>query len=198
MKILKIIGFFLAGIVLIAVLYGSMQPSKGEMDRSIIINTGPELIYSEISNFKNFNNWSPWFTIDPETKYDYEGPETGVGAKMSWISDHPDVGQGSQEILKAEENRKVTLALDFGFQGNYYSDMILEPVSEGTKVIWTYRYDDLNLISALFSGLFSAEKMVGESYEKGLNNLKAYVELKPAPEPEVMEEKMASDSTIVE
>jgi hypothetical protein len=198
MKIFKIIGIVLASIVLIAVLYGSMQPSEGKLDRSIVINTNPEMVYAEISNLKSFNNWSPWFTIDPETKYIYEGPESGVGAKMSWTSENPDVGQGSQWILEAEENSKVTLQLDFGFQGNYYSDMIVEPVTEGTKVTWTYRYEDLNLMSALFSGLLNAEKMVGESYEKGLKNLKSYVESKPATEPEIMEEEIATDSIMVE
>lgn len=198
MKILKIIGLAILAIIVIAVIYASMQPKEGQIDRKIVIERSPEVIYPVISTMKSFNEWSPWFTIDPETKYTYEGPESGVGAKMSWTSDHPDVGAGSQWIIEAKENESVTLQLDFGFAGGYYADMYLKPVENGTEVTWTYRYDNLDLMGAFFSSLMDAEGMVGDSYAKGLQQLKNYVESQPAPEPEVMEEEMVSDSTAVE
>lgn len=198
MKILKFIGLGLVAIVVVAVIYGSFQPKEGQIERSIVIERSPEVIYPEVSTMKSFNEWSPWFTIDPETKYTYEGPESGVGAKMSWESDHPDVGAGSQWIVEATENERVTLQLDFGFEGGYYSDMILKPVENGTEVTWTYRYEDLDLMGALFSSVMDAEGMVANSYETGLPQLKKYVESKPMPEPEIMEEEMETDSLATE
>ena len=198
MKIIKYIGLGLVAIILIAVIYATIQPKEGQTERSIVIERSAEAIYPAISTMKSFNEWSPWFTIAPKTKYTYEGPESGVGAKMSWTSEHKDVGQGSQWIIEAKENESVTLQLDFGFSGGYYADMYLKPVENGTEVIWTYRYEDIGLMGAFFSSLMDAEGMVGDSYAKGLQQLKAYVESMPAPEPEVMEEEMASDSTAME
>lgn len=196
MKILKIIGLVLVAIILIAAVYASMQPATGELERSIVIDRPAEMVYEQVSTMKNFNNWSPWFTIDPETKYTYEGPESGVGAKMSWESDHPDVGAGSQWIIGTKENEEVNIELDFGMDGKYYSDMLLEPVNEGTKVTWVYKYEDLGLISKFFIGVMDVEAMVGDSYKKGLQDLKTYLEVQPIPEPEKVAEP--ADSVISE
>ena len=198
MKVLKFIGLGLIAIVVLAAIYASFQPKEGQTERTIVIERSPEVIYPEVSTMKSFNEWSPWFTIDPETEYTYEGPESGVGAKMSWESDHPDVGAGSQWIIDAKENELVTLQLDFGFAGGYYADMILKPVENGTEVTWTYRYEDLDLMGAFFASAMDAEGMVGNSYETGLKQLKEYVEAKPMPEPEIMEVEMASDSLATE
>ncbi len=198
MKILKIIGIVVVAIIVIVLIYASMQPSEGKLERSIVIERPAEMVYEQVSVMKNFNNWSPWFTIDPDTKYTYEGPEGGVGAKMSWQSEHPEVGEGSQWIIDAEENKEVHLELDFGFQGGYYSDVYLAEMDQGTEVTWTYRYEDLGLMSAFFVGMMDAETMVGDSYEQGLIALKKHVEDQPLPEPEVIEEEIATDSTLVE
>ncbi|MEQ8926763.1 MAG: SRPBCC family protein [Fulvivirga sp.] len=198
MKILKFIGLGLVAIIVLAVIYALFQPKEGSMERSIVIERSPEAIYPVVTTMKSFNEWSPWFTIDPETKYTYEGPESGVGAKMSWTSDHPDVGAGSQWIIEAEENKSVTLQLDFGFAGGYYSDMYLKPVENGTEVTWTYRYEDLDLMGAFFTAVMDAEGMVGDQYVTGLQQLKEYVESQPMPEPAVEEEMMESDSTAME
>ena len=198
MKILKIVGVVLVVLIVVALAYASMQKGAGELERTVVIERPAEMVYSQVSNLKNFNNWSPWFTIDPETVYSYEGPESGVGAKMSWKSDHPDVGEGSQWITGAKENEEVNLTLDFGFAGGYYSDMLLEPTDNGTRVTWVYKYQDLDLMGKLFTGLMGAEQMVGDSYEKGLQDLKAYVEAQPLPEPEIIEEEMAMDSLVSE
>ncbi|QSE97313.1 SRPBCC family protein [Fulvivirga lutea] len=198
MKVLKFIGLGLLAIVVLAVIYAAFQPKEGQTERSIVIERSPEAIYPVITTMKSFNEWSPWFTIDPETKYTYEGPESGVGAKMAWESDHPEVGAGSQWIIEADENKSVTLQLDFGFAGEYYSDMFLKPVENGTEVTWTYRYKDLDLMGAFFASAMDAEGMVGDQYVTGLKQLKEYVESQPMPKPEVEEEMMESDSTAME
>lgn len=196
MKIVLAIGSVLGVILVIAAVYAGFQKGAGELERTVLIERPSEMVYAQVSNLKNFNNWSPWFTIDPETKYSYEGPESGAGAKMSWESDHPDVGAGSQWILGIKENKEVNLQLDFGFAGGYYSDMILEETGEGTKVTWVYRYEDLDLMGKFFTAMMGAEQMVADSYEKGLQDLKAYVEAQPMPVPALQEVDMEADSTL--
>ena len=198
MKVLKFIGLGLIAIVVSAAIYASFQPKEGQIDRTIVIERSPEFIYPEVSTMKMYNEWSPWFTIDPETKYTYEGPESGVGAKMSWDSEHPDVGAGSQWIVEAKEYELVTLQLDFGFTGGFYADLLLKPVENGTEVTWTYRYEDLDLMGAFFASIMDSEGMVADSYVTGLQQLKEYIEAKPMPETEVMEEEMPTDSLEVE
>ena len=191
-------------VAVVAIVAALLQPTQGSTERSIIVDKSPEVVYVELMSFENFNKWSPWFTIDPNTEYEYTGPETGVGAKMAWTSDHPDVGTGSQEIIEVEKNRKIVTKMDFGFDGDYYADFILEPQGNGTKITWVYRYENLNPFSALMSSIFDAETMVGEDYEIGLKNFKNYIETKTVLDPiqieaeEIEGDSLARDSVVVD
>lgn len=180
MKILKIIGLTIAALIVLVLLVGLISPRKVQVERSISINAPAESIFEEIKGVKSLNAWSPWNKIDPEgTKYSYEGPAEGVGSKMSWTSDHPDVGSGSQEIVESEENSKVRMELYFeGFEEPNYADIIITPDDGSSTVKWTFDGDmGANPIGKIF-GLFM-DGMLGPSYEEGLENLKKIVEAKP-------------------
>ena len=178
MKILKYIGIFILILVVLVFAGTLFLPSESHIERSITINAKPSAVYPEVSDFKNFNNWSPWHAIDPNTEYSYEGGTSGEGAKMSWVSDHDDVGSGSQWIVETVENQSVTTNLVFeGFEDPSEANFILEPAGDQTKVTWTF---DSNL-----SGLWkyfgvAMDGMLGPYYETGLQNLKSVVEAKPA------------------
>ncbi len=186
MKALKIIGIAIGVIILLLLVVGLTSPGAGNIDRSITVDASPQQVYAEVNSFGDLNQWSPWFTIDPETVYSYEGPESGVGAKMSWKSDHPDVGSGSQWIIESTPNESVTVQLDFGFQGGYFADFFIKEVADGTQLTWSYRYENLNLVSSLFARIFSAEEMVATNYETGLKQFKEYIESKPKNAMEVV------------
>lgn len=175
---MKVLVKILLGLVIVVVLLavvGFLLPREVHMERSIAVDATPNEVYQEINNFQNFNKWSPWAQIDPNTKYDYSGPASGVGAKMSWTSDHPDVGSGSQEIVESIPNQKVTNVLLFdGFEPSYAS-LIIEDAGNGSTVTWTFDGDMGNNPIGRYFGLFM-EDMLGPQYEEGLSNLKMVVE----------------------
>ena len=175
---MKVLVKILLGLVIVVVLLavvGFFLPREVHMERSIAVDATPEEIYQAVNNFQNFNKWSPWAQIDPNTKYDYSGPAAGVGAKMTWTSDHPDVGNGSQEIVESIPNQKVTNKLVFeGFEPSYASLMIA-PSGIGSTVTWTFDGDMGSNPIARYFGLFMAD-MLGPQYEEGLANLKDMVE----------------------
>jgi hypothetical protein len=185
MKALKIIGIIVGILVLgVAALMISV-PSSNHIESSIIINASPASVYKQAISFKNFTTWSPWSKMDPDAKYTYDGPEQGVGAKMSWVG--PEVGQGEQEIIEAEENLRVKNKLTFdGLPGNYYSELLLEPVDGGTKVTWTYD-SDYTKARGMTGSLWKVMEifiggMLQEQYNTGLQELKKVVESHPEPE----------------
>jgi uncharacterized protein YndB with AHSA1/START domain len=187
MKALKITGITILTLVVIATVVLAVMSPKSHLERSIVINASPAAVYEELVNFKKFAEWSPWSKIDPQMKQTFEGPETGVGAKMSWQSENPDVGNGSQWIIEAEENKRVKNGMNFSImEGNFVAEFILEPTADGTKVTWTYDGDvsntaTMNAAMGKFFGAFM-DSMLGPSYEQGLDALKRRVEGKPAPQ----------------
>ncbi len=175
-KALMIVGGIF-GLLVVAFIGGAyLQPAEVTIERDIVIDAPAEKVYPHVSSFKNFNAWSPWAKIDPNTKYVFEGPEAGEGAKMSWTSDHPNVGNGSQEITAATANKRVESALSFDGQPPAKAVFVLEPAGEGkTKVTWEFHGDmGMNPIGR-WMGLM-IEKYLGPDYEKGLANLKEVVE----------------------
>jgi carbon monoxide dehydrogenase subunit G len=178
MRILKKLLLGLIFLVVILAVVGLLLPSKVHVERATTINAPAETIHALISDFHNFNQWSPWAQIDPNTRYTFEGPASGVGAKMKWNSDNSKVGSGSQEIT-ADDPNLVKVALDFGPHGTAIASFKLEPEGSGTKVTWGFDTDfGYNLMGRYF-GLMM-ERWIGADYEKGLAALKSLAEKKAA------------------
>lgn len=175
MSILKkiLLGFLV--LVVALVLIGFLLPSTAHVERSTTIEAPPATVFALVNSFRSFNKWSPWADRDPETEYLFEGPEIGVGARMSWSSENPQVGVGSQEITLSEPHSRVESQLDFGPQGTAQAFFALEPVEVGTRVTWGFDTDfRMNLISRYMGLMF--DNWIGADYEAGLAKLKALAE----------------------
>lgn len=182
MKLLK--GLFIAAVVIIAafLLVGLFLPKIVTVERTTTIAAAPEAIYGLTDGFRRFNEWSPWAGLDPATQYTYSGPERGVGARMEWSSENPDVGRGSQEIVAVEPGRRATSALDFGMDTPTTATLVFTPDGAGTRVTWTLTSDFSDSLVGRYFGLV-LDGMVGPDYEKGLAQLKALAESTQAPSP---------------
>lgn len=166
--------------LVLLVLAGFLFPREITLERSVYISKPPEAVFPYLNNFRNFNSWSPWYQMDPDTNYSYSGPEEGVGAMMSWRSDNPSVGNGSQTITASQPYSLVHTELDFGEQGKANAEFRLRPQGSGTNVTWWFNTDMGAGPIARWMGL-AVKQMVGKSYETGLNKLKEVVESAEAP-----------------
>ena len=116
-----------------------MLPGEAVVTRSTEIAAPPEKVFAIVGDMHRFQEFSPWAELDPNTKYTYEGPPTGVGQKMSWTSDNANVGSGSQTITEYDPPKHVASELDFGPMGKSLATWDLEPSGTGTKAIWGFR-----------------------------------------------------------
>lgn len=197
MKILKIIGIVVLSILVVAFIAVLVISPKAHMERSILVNAQPEVVFQQLASFENFNKWSPWVKMDPTAKQTVEGPAMGVGAKMSW--DGPESGKGKQWTVEFQKNKRVKNAMEFeGMQGVVFAEFVLQEVPEGTKVTWAYDSDVTGTsftntsMTKLFNS-FMLESLLGKNYEEGLSTLKQVAESQPA----IQQEPVAADSTSV-
>lgn len=177
-----LVGFAAVTGVLVGI--GLLLPGKIHVERSVEINAPAETVFPLIASFREFNRWSPWAKKDPNTTYTFSGPETGVGARMEWKSNDPNVGSGSQEITAVDPGKSQTVALSFGGMemGKPSATYTLQPNGAKTVVTWTFDEDvGMNVIARYFGLMFDA--MIGPDYENGLANLKAIAESTTAPPP---------------
>ena len=202
MKVLKIIGIVVLVIVVAIAIWVMTLSSESHLEREIVINAPVEKVYNVVNDFGQTKEWSPWFKIDPNTKYSYSENLVGPGAWYEWQSDDSNVGNGRQDLLASVENQSVKTSMAFeGMTGEYTADFILEADGDNTKLTWTYDGKSDAMGEKIFMAF--TDKFLGPSYEQGLADLKTYIEGLPDPEPvdEVMESDstmMESDSTVVE
>ena len=137
MRFLKRLILVLVLLVLIAVGAAFLLPSHYHLERSVVIARPASEIHAILNGYRRFNEWSPWAAKDPNAKYSVSGPETGVGAKQSWVGDPKTVGSGSQEITESTPGKSLTTALDFGDMGKSTARFLLAPEGQGTRVTWT-------------------------------------------------------------
>ena len=168
----------LAVTVALFVVAGFFLPRTAHVERSIVIDGPAATVFTVLNGFRQFNRWSPWADIDPNVASTYEGPATGVGAKMTW-SGNAEVGSGSQEILDSTPYSDIKVRLTFGdFGGDFLANYTVAAEGSGTKVTWGFDADYGSSIFGRYFGLMS-DSMLGPDYEKGLARLKEFVESLP-------------------
>ena len=105
--IIRLIIAALVAIVAIGVGGAYLIPADTVVQRQAVINAPPEKVFAIVGDLRRFKEWSPWADLDPSLQYAFEGPETGVGQKMSWSSQHPDVGTTSGRAAPAHPAARI-------------------------------------------------------------------------------------------
>jgi effector-binding domain-containing protein len=178
MKVLKRIFFVLVALVLIFVIVGFVLPRQRHVDRSIFIDAPPSVVFSQVNGFRNFTDWSPFVAVMPDAEYAYEGPDFGVGSKISWSVTGPRPEIGSQTIVASTPYDRVDVDLDLGPQGTAQASFLLLPESNGTNLTWAFDTDfGLNLLGRYWGLLL--DRQLGPLYAQGLANLKRISEELP-------------------
>jgi len=175
MRVLKWIFGLVALLAVFVVAGAYMLPREVTVARSLEIKAGSEDVFPHINSLKAGAKWSPWLAIDPEVQTTFSGPDAGVGAKLAWASDHPNVGSGTQEITHSVAGERVETALDFGDMGTAKAMFVLAGADEGTTITWTLVSDMGNNPVGRWMGLMM-DGWVGADFEKGLGNLKTLIE----------------------
>ena len=174
LTLLKWIVYLIIALAVVVVGGSVLLPNESVVVRSTDISAPPEKVFAIVGDARRFNEFSPWADLDPNIRYTFEGSESGVGQKMVWTSDNPDVGSGSQTIVEYTPPTHVASELDFGPFSKAMAVWDLAPQGAGTRATWSFR-SPLNGIAERWFGLMF-DRWIGPDYEKGLARLKAAAE----------------------
>lgn len=175
MKTLKIISMVVLALIVILAIVIAMQPENAHIEKSIVINAPADSIFPQVSNYRNFSVWSPWTKMDPEVKQSFDEPQASVGSTMTW--DGPKTGKGLMKIEEIEDHQRVKSSMTFGgYDGKFYSEFILTPAENGTRVTWTYEGPNAGLTGKAMWVIMGS--MLSSQYDQGLKDLKELVERK--------------------
>lgn len=174
-KILSVIALILvAGLATVLVL-ASQKPDDFHVERSIVIDAPPAVIFEQVNNLENSQKWSPWVEMDPDAVYEFEGPVAGEGATLHWSGDKS--GVGTMTITESRPQELVRFRLDFKkpMEDTSTAAFVLQQENGQTKVTWSMD-GEAAFIHKVMSVFMNCEAMIGEQFEKGLTSLKGVVE----------------------
>jgi len=163
-------------VAVVAVLgLAGLQSDTFRVERSTVVKAAPEKIFGMINDLRRFNSWNPYLKYDPDTKGAYSGAGEGKGAAYAWESKK--VGTGRMEITETSVPSRVAMRLDFykPFAGTNVAEFTIDGDGDGTSVRWSMTGKKA-FVPKLMGLFFSMDKMIGQSFEQGLADLKAQAE----------------------
>jgi carbon monoxide dehydrogenase subunit G len=175
MRVLKLAVLIIIALSILVFGVGAFLSKDFRVERSIEIAAAPEVVFDEVNSLKRRAAWSPWLAKDPSIQNTYSGPDSGVGATVSWTSE--DSGNGTQRITKSERPTRIESALDFGDMGQPNSDWTFEPSGAVTKVTWGLSGEAVGPLGGYFAKMMDG--WVGPDYDDGLQRLKQVIESAP-------------------
>ncbi len=170
-----LLGLLIIIVALLAIV--AIQPSEFKISRSITMKAPVAKVFDEIDDFQSFQTWSPWAKLDPNCKYTFEGPESGVGSMMKWAG-NDEVGEGALTIIESNPTSGIKQKLEFTKPFVCQNDVAISLRHEGddqTVVVWSMSGKN-DFMGKAMSLVMNMDKMVGSMYDKGLATLKAKVE----------------------
>jgi carbon monoxide dehydrogenase subunit G len=154
------------------------KPPRLKIERSIVIDAGPEKIYGLVNDFHNWKLWAPGDKDDPTSNRTYSGAESGVGAVSTWRG-NGNTSVARMEITGGAADAQVLVTVDFTapFVAHNVNTFWIKSASGAgpTKVTWNFDGQDVFMMKVM--GVFvNMDKMLGKHFEDGLANLKVAAE----------------------
>lgn len=178
MKILKKILIVLLAIICAILIIAIFTKKDYGVTRSVLINKPLPEVFGYVKMLKNQNDYSKWGSMDPEMEKIYSGTDGTIGFISGWKSKDDNVGSGEQEITAIEEGKRIDFDLRFKepFESNAKTFMTTEATGlNQTKVTWGFN-GKMNYPLNIFLLFMNMEKMLGDDFQTGLNNLKNKLE----------------------
>ncbi len=159
-------------IVLIFIIGGSIYiatlEANYDIKRTRTLKIPIEVIFDEINDYKNWENWGPWIEMDSTIIATYPEITSGIGASYSWTGKE---GTGSMKTISVIPNKEIIQQINFGSGSTPEVYWEFSEVENGTEVTWGMR--GKNSFSEKLYWLFKGgiEKNMNPMYDRGLESL---------------------------
>lgn len=171
MKIVKKILVFISVLLTIYLVLALFGPKDYKVTRSREINAPANEVYSHISQFNEWKQWSPWYEMDPNAHYDITDKAEVVGSTYAW-SKSETVGVGAMTITNAKTNESINYELEFKEPWEMKSNGFIHLTENNgkTTVEWGDQ-GDIPFAQRPMMLFMNLDEMMGPDFERGLFKL---------------------------
>jgi hypothetical protein len=167
------IALGVVAVLALLVIFVATRPAAFRISRSAAMNSPADVVFVNINDFHNWQQWSPWAKLDPTMKTTFSGPASGLGASYSWAGNSK-VGEGKMTIVDSKPSQLVTIDLEFQKPMQAKNLAVFTIKSTGDKscdVDWTMTGEN-GFVGKAFAMMMDMDRMVGNDFETGLFNLR--------------------------
>ena len=158
----RLLEIFVALIIVavLAVVFAIALPNHRHIDKAKVYSAPVRQIYDVLNGYRTYPSWpAPLRAFDEKVRFDFQGPESGSGAKLNWVASADNkLGNGSFTIIPDPvQDKQVRWAVDNNWKGEGKTFTYdLEPAENGKTVKVTLGYDvDYGWdLLARYSGLY--------------------------------------------
>lgn len=170
------VGIGIAVILGVFLIYVALKDPNYRIARQITVNASATVVFPYINSAEKMNDWMPWKDMDPELVMSHRGPESGVGSSSHWTSPGK-MGVGSSTLIESVEPKytRFRLVYEKPFSMTQMSTISIENHGDTSVVEWSVTGKN-NYMGRLMCVFMNMDKLVGQSFEQGLANLKKIVE----------------------
>ncbi|WP_294250335.1 SRPBCC family protein [uncultured Chryseobacterium sp.] len=171
----KIIGVLILLIVIYAVIAMLAFGKTYHYEKSIVIGAPKEKVWQHVRTMKAVNEWNPWMKLDPAMTITYTGEPGKKGDGYCWDSSNDEAGAGCQQLLELilYKKQKSEMIFKKPFEGQAFSEIILVPEGNSTRVTWTMETEQHPMMKVMRPLM---DYQMGKSYGEGLESLKKLAE----------------------
>ena len=169
----RVIEWLISLLIVVAlfVVIALLHPATRTVYHTVETNPPMSTVNDILSSYTRFGDWNALVNHDPRMKIDVSGPESGVGAKLSFYSNDATVGEGSWELVEFEPGRKIVYALDTPGRGkNKTMTFDFERTGQrkqNVKITQTFDVEYGYDLLGRYAGLYITDN-VGEDMKLGL------------------------------
>ncbi len=174
-----IIIYSIIALIALPLLIALFIKKEYHVQRQIILNKNKSDVFHYLKFLKNHEAFSPWSELDPKMERSFTGTDGQRGFILRWESNQKQVGIGEQEIANVIPENRLEYKFRFYKPFKALKDtgyLQLSEIEQGTtKVVWGFD-GKLNYPGNIVSLFMNFDNMIGDSFEKGLSNLKEIFE----------------------
>ena len=181
MRFVKMFLFVLTGLLVMFTLFGLVMPSSAKLARGVIIQADSATVYKELSDVKDWNKWLPWIVADSGAIVQLSPVTNEPGSYFKWKG--LCFKSGGTLTLKSFSNQEIKVLHQLQDMNDSEGGFRIRSVGTSgreTEVQWFLEYKLKWYPWERFYGIF-LDHIISPALDKGLNNLKEYIEQKQHP-----------------
>ncbi|MFH0944905.1 MAG: SRPBCC family protein [Planctomycetota bacterium] len=167
----KRVGVAVLVVVVLFLVVGFLLPGEFTVEQSRVVKADAEKIHALVGDLRHWEEWMPWYEMDPTIVTTFGEKTTGVGAKQTWTGKD---GDGEILITRSDPTSGIEydmVMIEGGRRMPSQGGVRYAQEGDGIKVTWSMSGEIDTPVIGGYLALAMDRFLIGPSFQEGLEKL---------------------------